>query len=401
MLLFDEMLKLEKRKAFLEYREKGHKYDYRNQQIRDYILSNQYEDDIRRLQEGDYYISVPVKKTIPKGYTNRKRTVYHFKEDEMALFRMMAFVLHDYEHIIPNEVYSFKRGVSAKDLIWKISRNPKLRNMYVVKTDVVNYGNSIDAERLIDMLHDVFIFSDPKADAFFTWLLRRKQFLLDGVLIEGDTAALPGIPIHNFFTNLYLMDIDLMLRKNTEFYARYSDDIIFFQNTREEAEQNMQRLLSELEHQKLTIHNDEKTGIFDPGSPYDFMGFTFEGNKVDISRMSVRKLKRKMRIRAKKIGLDKVGRFETAEQKAKHLIQLNNQTFFKNQESEQLCWSQWAFPVITSTERLHELDLYNQQCIRYVLSGKWSNAAYRVKYSSLKELGYESLVRAYYNEDSK
>ena len=103
-----------------------------------------------------------------------------------------------------------------------------------------------------------------------------------------------------------------------------------------------------------------------------------------------------MRIRAKRIGIDRKGQYKSREDKARQLINLNHRTFFGNPDSGDLCWSRWAFPVITGTGRLHELDLYNQQCIRYVLTGKWSDAGYRVKYRQLKELGYESLVRAYY-----
>jgi hypothetical protein len=62
-----------------------------------------------------------------------------------------------------------------------------------------------------------------------------------------------------------------------------------------------------------------------------------------------------------------------------------------------MCWNQWAFPVITGTDRLHELDLYNQQCIRYVMTGKWSNAGYRVKYSCLKPFVFERASETSYD----
>ena len=104
-----------------------------------------------------------------------------------------------------------------------------------------------------------------------------------------------------------------------------------------------------------------------------------------------------MRIRAKKAGLDKNRRFNTPEEKARDLIALNHQTFFGKPGSNELCWNQWAFPVITGTDCLHELDLYNQQCIRYVMTGKWSNAGYRVKYSCLKPFVFERASETSYD----
>jgi len=397
MELFGEMLDKDRRKAFLEYRENKQASDKRLEQMKDYLLSSRYESDVQRLICGDYRISVPVKKEIPKAYTDRKRTVYHFKEDEMTLFRMMAYVLHDYDHFISENVWSFKKGTSVRNLILRISRDHELRKMHVVKADIISYGNSINTEKLIKCLHTFLNGIDPKAVAFFSWLLGRQVFIHDGVLTKGDTAALPGCPIHNFFTNLYLADTDQRLSSRCELYARYSDDIIMFQKTGSEAEENMRLLLAEISGHGLRHHEDEKTGIYDPGEPFDYLGFTFDGNDVDISGASLKKIKRRMRIRAKKASLDKKKRFRTPEEKAIHLIRLNRQTFFGKPGSNDLNWSRWAFPVITRTERLHELDLYNQRCIRFILSGKWSNAQYRVSYSTLKELGYESLVRAYHD----
>ena len=126
--------------------------DSRIKGMEDYLNSPAYEADVRRLMAGDYFLSIPEKKMIPKGYTNRKRAVYHFEDHEMTLLRMMSFCLHDYEDLFPKEVYSFKKGISAKDFIFRICADPRYREMYVAKTDIIEYGNSIDAKILITFL---------------------------------------------------------------------------------------------------------------------------------------------------------------------------------------------------------------------------------------------------------
>ena len=156
----------------------------------------------------------------------------------------------------------------------------------MVKADICSYGNSIDAERLIEILQESFADRDPKAVSFFIWLLRRKVFISDGVLTEGDTSALPGIPIHNFFTNIYLADTDRRLAPRCEFYARYSDDIIMFQRSREDAESNMGLLLDEFTAHRLMPHQDDKTGIYDPGQPYDYLGFSLFS--ISLRKLSLR-----------------------------------------------------------------------------------------------------------------
>ena len=56
----------------------------------------------------------------------------------------------------------------------------------------------------------------------------------------------------------------------------------------------------------------------------------------------------------------------------------------------------WFFPLINSVEGLRELDNYLQQNLRFLSTGKHSKANYRVRYSTLKRLGYRSLVHEYY-----
>ena len=65
----------------------------------------------------------------------------------------------------------------------------------------------------------------------------------------------------------------------------------------------------------------------------------------------------------------------------------------------ELTWSHWFFSVINTTESLHRIDLYAQDCLRVLISGKHTKARYNVRYEDLKRLGYRSLVHAYYDFD--
>ncbi len=399
MDFFDKMLDDNRINGFLEYRSNRKIPDFRVESMQEYLSSPRYREDVLRIKNGDYYFSIPEKKLIPKSYTDRKRTVYHFEEDEMTLLRVMSYILHDYEYIFVKELYSFKKGISAKNFLRFYQRNPSLHNMYVAKTDIKSYGNSIDADILIQKLEAALGNEEPELLSFFIWLLNRKQFTLNGQLTTGDTSALAGIPIHNFFTNLYLSDTDHILTDRCAAYARYSDDILMITPTYDEAKENMDFLMKEFERLHLTPHGGDKTTILRPGETFEYLGISMTGNQADIAPSSIKKLKRKMRIRAKRIQRDKKGRYNSPEEKAKHLLLLNHRTFYGKPGSRDLSWSQWAFPVITRTDSLKALDLYNQRCLRYVLTGKWSDAQYRVKYEELKKLGYKSLVREYYSSE--
>ena len=59
-------------------------------------------------------------------------------------------------------------------------------------------------------------------------------------------------------------------------------------------------------------------------------------------------------------------------------------------------WNLWYFPVINTTEGLHEIDLYMQQSLRYIATGRYNKKNYNIRYKDLKKLGYRSLVAEYY-----
>mgnify|MGYP003458774620 CR=1 FL=1 len=66
-----------------------------------------------------------------------------------------------------------------------------------------------------------------------------------------------------------------------------------------------------------------------------------------------------------------------------------------------LTWSRWFFPLINTDKGLHEVDLYLQQYLRYLSTGKHTKINYNVRYSKLKEYKYKSLVNEYYKSKEK
>ena len=361
-----------------------------------YIRSAEYLEHVSALESGDYFLGLPIRKEIPKSLSNKKRTVYCFSGKEKLLLQAMSYALHIYDERFPDCVYSSILGKSFKAYIQRMKNDASFGEMYAVKVDISGYGASIDTDMLVEKL-EAFFKDDIEAFSFFKWILERRDYISNGVKEHGDMAAIPGIPIHSFFTNLYILDMDLEVQSMCTGYCRYSDDILGFSATKEDAERLMKYFRSKIEGAHLRI-NEEKTSIYEPHSRFDHMGICYIDGRIDLSDYALYKLKRKMRIRAKRLRRQVEDRRLTPEDGTRLLIRLNHQTFFGKENSRELCWSRWLFPMLTEHAGLHELDLYNQRAARYVMTGKWSDSAYRVSYEKLKELGYESLVRRYYEE---
>ena len=80
----------------------------------------------------------------------------------------------------------------------------------------------------------------------------------------------------------------------------------------------------------------------------------------------------------------------------KAMIRHYNRKFFEEGDPDSLTWSRWYFPVINRTEGLKEIDRYLQQQFRFLSTGRYCKANFRVDYATLKRLGYRSLVSEFY-----
>ena len=87
------------------------------------------------------------------------------------------------------------------------------------------------------------------------------------------------------------------------------------------------------------------------------------------------------------------------EKAAKAFIRIFNRKLLESPRDNELSWSSWFFPVISTSKSLHEIDLYMQDCLRYLISGTHTKSRFNVRYSDLKALGMRSLVNEFWRNE--
>jgi hypothetical protein len=251
------------------------------------------------------------------------------------------------------------------------------------------------------MLEKVMLPQDEKFFDFLKWMLSRNKVIdKDGKVIDHCPGGLGGIPLGNFFMNLYLHEIDDYYAGRAEFYSRYSDDILICSRSPDEIKEFERFFYKTLDSLQLKT-NKEKTQIINPGGAFDILGMTIEGERVSISEHSMIKIKRKIRRFTEQARMCFERGRCSREDAAHMLIVRYNQFFFGLlEQGKKLSWARWAFPVITDTESLSEIDHYFQNSLRYVLYGSITKKRrYKINYDKLSSLGYKSLVYYYHHQD--
>ena len=339
----------------------------------------------------------PQKKLVNKMGSDKKRVVYYYGQQEMAFLKLISFLLYKYDSSFASNCYAFRRGLRASDAVLRVHKLVRDKRFWAYKTDIHDYFNSIPVEKLLPRLRSLMQ-DDPQLYGFFERMLSDDRVVSDGELIHEKHGVMAGVPTAPFFADVYLSDVDHYFEDQGVIYARYSDDIIVFAKDRDSLEARKTKLLEFILDAGLEV-NPAKERIFSPDEPYEFLGFSCKGDKIDIGASSVEKMKGKIRRKTKALLRWKKRRDIAPEKAMERMIAFFNRKFFDTDPDEDgrpLTWARWYFPVITTDEGLRTIDHYLQQSIRTLSTGRHNSSNYKVSYDTLKALGYRNLVHEYY-----
>ena len=261
---------------------------------------------------GDQEITFPLpsKAVISKQSSQKKRTVYTYPAPENTVLKLLTWLLlRKYDGLFSGNLYSFRPGITAKDAVRRLRRTKDINRMYSYKADISNYFNSVPVEKLLPMLSEALA-EDPALLNFLSGLLTEPR-VLDGsrgiteprtpeesrIIIE-QKGIMAGTPLSAFYANLYLRDLDRSFADRGIPYARYSDDIILFAKTAEERDACASEVGHFLAERGLSL-NPDKEVFGAPEDGFTFLGFEFREGYIDIAPVSVTKLKKKMRRKAR------------------------------------------------------------------------------------------------------
>ena len=358
----------------------------------DYINNKKYLPIVTKIINDDFEFSIPKKIAMDKIGKKKKRIVYKFNKHESILLKYINFLTYEYDYLFSPNLYSFRKNKSVKDAIHKIQNIHNLNNMYAYKVDISNYFNSIPISNLLEKLE---IEIDYNLYKLFKTLLTPKHVIYQKNIIEEEKGIMAGVAVSAFLSNFYLKEMDNYFYSNNIEYFRYADDIIVFSNSYEELLSHKKIIFDFLTTNKLFV-NENKEYFFNPGDAIDFLGFSIQNNEIDLCSSQVKKIKLKIKRTSNKLRKWKIGK-NVGDIPTLYVMNKIFNTKFYGIKNDELSWKYWFFPIITTTKSLHEIDLYMQECERYIITGVHNKKNYeKVPYKMLKRSYYKTLVHEYY-----
>lgn len=340
---------------------------------------------------------LPSRSVISKVGSDKKRIVYTYPEPENTVLKLLTWVLlRQYDSLFSDGLFSFRPGRNAKDAVRRLLRVRGLRGMWGYKADIHDYFNSVPVEQFLSTLEEA-LSGDRELYDFLASLLSEPSVLDRGKTVRERKGIMAGTPLSAFYANLFLADLDRYFIERGIDYIRYSDDILLFAETEEERDEYASRIRSFLAEKQLSV-NPAKERAIAPGEAFSFLGFCIDNGKVDVAPVSITKMKQKMRRKRDALARWRKRNGLEGERAARAFIRVFNRKLFEAPGDNELSWSRWYFPVINTADSLHEVDLYAQDCIRFLVSGRHTKKRYDVRYEDMKRMGYRSLVHEYYGQ---
>ena len=366
------------------------------QKLFQYVREKRYMPVVERILNGEG-LSVPCKKRIAKTDSSKKRIVYSLPEDESIVLKLMTWMMiREYDWYFQGCLYSFRPDYGTKDALKKLTSIADISQYYSYKLDVRNYFNSIDVALLLPQLENLFSDDVPLYN-FITSQLSDSRAVDNGKIVDEPKGVMAGMPYAVFFANVFLSGLDREFEQIPQVvYCRYSDDIIIFSKDKGILDATKERLLNALADFHLEV-NPSKVSETVPGQPWTFLGFECNGWQVDVCRISVEKLKAKMRRKSRELEKWRRKAGKEGWMAARAFIKHFNKKLYTSESSSEINWSWWYFPLITTDKSLKVIDSYMQDCVRFIATGSRTKSRYNFTYSQMKGLGLQSLVNKWYS----
>ncbi len=242
-------------------------------------LSSNINDLIKDIQSGTY-TPEPLKKVeIPKPNSNEKRPIALSSIKDKLVQRVLYIELNDYfDGTFSNKSYAYRKNKSTLKAINRVSEYIKNGYCYVLKTDIDNFFENINHEKLIQILEKHIV--DKRIIRLIIIFFQTGSFKKYDYL-EHEKGVHQGDILSPLLSNIYLDLFDKFLENRDIVHVRYADDFVVLTKKESQALDILNLIKKVLETLKLELKK-EKTYIRHINNSFTFLGVIFTGKNRNI-----------------------------------------------------------------------------------------------------------------------
>lgn len=235
---------------------------------------------------------------IPKPGTTETRPLgIPTVRDRVVQTAIVNVIEPIFERDFAEHSYGFRPGRGCKDALRRVDQLLKAGYVHVVDADLKGYFDSIPHNRLMTLVESK-VADGPVLRLIESFL---KAGILDGAeQWTPEQGAPQGAVLSPLLSNIYLDPLDHQLAAAGYEMVRYADDFVILCRTADDATRALEIVRQWTADNGLTLH-PTKTKVIDAReTSFDFLGYTFHGDKHWPRDKSVQKLKDTIREKTKR-----------------------------------------------------------------------------------------------------
>ena len=306
----------------------------------------------QRLANGTYEFAPPVKKYVPKD-DGGKRAIFILSDEDRINMAFITQIYYEmYSSSMSDRCFAYRTGISVGKTVREVQQ--RLAGKCVIKIDLSKYFDSVPEDVIIELL-DAMSFNDG-----LTEVLKRfysdNRIIENGVIVQHFKSLCQGCAFSSILANLILVDVDKSMQECTDYYARYSDDILLIAD---DVDEPFRRLKEALAKYDLSI-NEKK--FWQGYEEVDFLGCHITPDKITLSKHRRQKIKNHINSIVKKFGNVKDRKVqETVTSRIKEYLLLDEDGYslFQN-----------ILATVDGPEDVRWLNDLARHAIRYAYTGK-------------------------------
>ncbi|MBN2683741.1 MAG: group II intron reverse transcriptase/maturase [Pontiellaceae bacterium] len=262
-------------------------------------LENELDLLVRELEDGSYRCKPLRRLQIPKPDGGKRDISIVTVRDRIAQIACLNLLEPLFEPTFSRFSFAFRPRRSAHQALAVARSRIATGHTWVVIADIRKCFDSIDHDLLLNLLAHRVADSD---------ILRLVQHWLEIEVLdfEGLLPTIVGVPqgesLSPLLANIYLDPLDKHLERLGITFVRYADDILLLTNSQEEAQNALEMMKAFLLESLRLELKPAKTNFVPLHVGFDFLGFTFDAEKILIKQHRVEDIKQLLCDHLKTLG---------------------------------------------------------------------------------------------------
>ena len=305
-----------------------------------------------------YEIAPPHQVQIPKDNGDMRIVYVNENVDRIFLSIVNNLFFEMFPEFIHKNCKSYQTGIGCGKIVQDVSRHviSTKRREVGFKADLTKYFDSVPL-RCIDEIFDRIEQKVGKSkiiDVVRKYYHTDLCFDVNGNIIEHYQSLKQGCSVASFLADAMLYKIDFILTSISDYYVRYSDDLLVIGDNWEQAFFTLRSMLNDLE----LVLNPKKIETIYEDRWFKFLGFNIKGNNITLSKSRVKSFQKEIESRT----------IKARNVSAKRAVNQINSYLYKG--DGRYSWATSVLPIINVDKDIDTLNEFVMDALRACATGK-------------------------------